>query len=153
MNSEAIKGRLSQHVKRRLQSQKSTENKILPLSQNSSPSSATTTPTTAATTPPTLISSLPNTLHIKEEEIETSPVKSVKKRKMTKKSNVQAIESNHAEEDEKCEKRNDKQDNLDVLTLILNHKKSEFLRNPQIVELLSDINKKRCSVSTELVLS
>lgn len=134
MNSETIKGRLSQHVKRRLQSQESTENKVSPhQSQNS---------TTVITNQPT----------IKEEVIENTPVKSVKRRKITKKSSIQSVDSNQSnpDDDEKCEKRNDKHDTgLDILTLILNHKKSEFLRNPQVIELISDIDKKKSNSPPE----
>lgn len=133
MNSETIKGRLNQHVKRRLQSQESTESKISShLGQNS---------TTVVTSQPI----------IKEEESESTSVKYVKKRKMTKKSSIVPVESN-ADDEDKCEKRNDKHDTgLDILTLILNHKKSEFLRNPQIIELLSDISKTKSNSLSELV--
>lgn len=132
MNSETIKGRLSQHVKRRLQSQKSSENKIEPqqLSRIATPV-------------------LPNPPLIKVEETESPSVKLVKRRKMTKKLSTQSNESN-PDDDDKCEKRNEKPDtSLDILTLILNHKKSELLRNSQIMEVLKDVNKKKRTVFTE----
>lgn len=138
MNSETIKGRLSQHVKRRLQSQESTENKISP-----------------HVPPATVIANQPNHPTIKEEEIENASVRYVKKRKITKKSQTQSVDLAPPDDDDKCDKRSEKHDTgLDILTLILNHKKSEFLRNPQISELLSDINKKkRNSLSVELIQS
>jgi len=40
---------------------------------------------------------------------------------------------------------------LDILTLILNHKKAEYLRNPEIIELLGEINKKKSSSPSELI--
>ncbi len=128
MNSETIKGRLSQHVKRRLQSQ----DKIHP---HLSTQNATKI--------------IPIQPVIKEEETESSLVKSGKKRKMTKKSAIHSssVDSN-PDDDDKCEKRNEKPDtSVDILTLILNYKKSEFIRNPQIIELLSEISKKK-SVSS-----
>ncbi|XP_037033266.1 uncharacterized protein LOC119072203 [Bradysia coprophila] len=137
MNSETIKGRLSQHVKRRLQSQESIENKIHP--NQIQPSAATTV--------------IRNQVIIKQEDESESTVKSVKKRKMTKKSSSHSVESN-PDEDEKCDNRSDKVDtSLDILTLILNHKKSEFLRNPEIVQLLCDINKKKSTTLDDLIQS
>lgn len=135
MNSETIKGRLSQHVKRRLQSQESIESKISP-----HPSQHSTTV-------------IANQAIIKEEVTEnTSLVKSVKKRKIAKKSSQNSVESSLDDED-KCDKRNEKHDtnSLDILTLILNYKKSEFLRNPQISELLCEINKKKSNLLPELM--
>lgn len=130
MNSETIKGRLSQHVKRRLQSQESLENK------NSSQ------------LPQNLTSVVTNHPNIKEEATENTSVKSVKKRKITKKHSVDS----NPDDDDKCDKRNEKQDTgLDILTLVLNYKKAEFLRNPQINELLSEINKKKSNSLTELI--
>lgn len=143
MNSEAIKGRLSQHVKRRLQSQESIDNKSLP--------SQTHQPSAAAPTPLVIRSQIKQ-----EDETEITPVKSVKKRKMTKKSSSSHSVESNLDEDDKCDNRSsDKVDtSLDVLTLILNHKKSEFLRNPAIVELLCDMNKRKCGTTlSELIQS
>lgn len=134
MNSQAIKGRLNQHVKRRLQSQESTENKIATqLSHNVT----------------SMITILPN---IKEEPIENTSVKSTKKRKLAKKSSTHHSHDSNPDDDDKCDKRNEKQDTgLDILTLILNYKKAEFLRNPQISELLDEINKKKAISLSELI--
>lgn len=132
MNSETIKGRLNQHVKRRLQSQESTESKISQ-SQN-------------------ITSVIANQAIIKEEVTDNTSVKSVKKRKITKKSSTNSVDSN-PDDDDKCDKRTDKHETgLDILTLILNYKKSEFLRQPQICEIISDISKKKSnSLPTELI--
>lgn len=138
MNSETIKGRLSQHVKRRIQSQESIECKNSPH------------------LPPNLAPVIAVQPIIKEEEVENTSIKSVKKRKMTKKSSTQSVDSNADDDDkDKCDKRSDKNNDtgLDILTLILNYKKSEFLRNPEINELLNDINKKKSSSLSELIQS
>lgn len=143
MNSEAIKGRLSQHVKRRLQSQESIDNKSL--------SSQTHQPSAAVPIPVVIRSQIKQ-----EDETEITPVKSVKKRKMTKKSSSSHSVESNPDEDDRCDNRSsDKVDtSLDVLTLILNHKKSEFLRNPAIVELLCDMNKRKCGTAlSELIQS
>lgn len=117
MNSETIKGRLNQHVKRRLQSQESIESKFS--AQQSQPYTLT----------------LVNQPTIKEEATENTCVKSAKKRKITKKSSI----DQNPDDDDKCEKRIEKQDTgFNILTLILNHKKAELLRNPQIIELLDE---------------
>lgn len=140
MNSETIKGRLNLHLKRRLQSQESIEK------HNSSQPSRLT---------PSVVGY--KSIIVKEEPIESAPVKSPKKRKITKKSSVvlHAVDSNQ-EDDEKCERlsdrRNEKQfANLDILTLILNHKKAEFLRNPQLIQLLNEIDSRKCESMSSVI--